>query len=230
MRWADLDELSHVNNVVYLDYASEARAVHVAAGELADRSARSISVEFLRPLLLSRRPVVVESVDDGTELVQVIRPAGSSGVFARVTWSGSADPQAPVAAGGHSHDIRMRLSDLGPDGTASVRSLFEVVQEARVASLGALRAAASNGTTQRFVVARIDLHLGEPVPWRREPYAGRSVVTRVGRSSFTVSTLLEEGRLGSAEAVMVGFDLTTQRSRVLEDAELAVLSAQLSPR
>ena len=26
MRWADIDQLNHVNNVVYVDYAMEARA------------------------------------------------------------------------------------------------------------------------------------------------------------------------------------------------------------
>ena len=82
MRWADLDELSHVNNVTYLDYAHEARAVHVAAGELADRAVGAVSVEFLRPLLLSRTPLHVTSSDDGVRLVQEIGPATSTSAWA----------------------------------------------------------------------------------------------------------------------------------------------------
>ncbi len=229
MRWADLDELSHVNNVVYLDYATEARAAHIRNGELDDRPVRTVEVEFLRPMLLSRRPVLVESSDDGVRLVQDVRPSGSSSAFARVTWSDEAGAEPTVAAGGHRHDVRVRLSDLGTDGNASVRALFELVQETRVSSFGPLRASVADPTTQRLVVARIDLRLGDPVPWRPEAYEGRSVVTRVGRSSFSVTTLFEEGRLGSAEAVMVAFDLTTQRSRVLQEAEREVLLHEVSP-
>jgi hypothetical protein len=53
-------------------------------------------------------------------------------------------------------------------------------------------------------------------------------VTHVGRSSFRLTTLFDEGRLGRADAVLVGFDLSTQRSRVLEDQERAVLLEQVS--
>ena len=41
MRWADLDSLNHVNNVVYLDYAAESRAILVEDGS---------TVEYGQPL------------------------------------------------------------------------------------------------------------------------------------------------------------------------------------
>lgn len=227
MRWADLDELSHVNNVVYLDYASEARAVHVAAGELADRTARSISVEFLRPLLLSRTPLRVTSTDDGSRLVQEIAPATSAAPFARVTWSDAPAPDGDVPGGGEGYDVAVRRSDVGTGDVATPIAVFEYAQEARIASVARVRGA---GGAARFVVAQVDLTLGEPFAWQREPYPARTVVTRVGRSSFTVTTLFDEGRLGRADAVLVGFDLQAQRSRVLDDDERAVLTEQLSPR
>lgn len=227
MRWADLDELSHVNNVVYLDYASEARAVHVAAGELADRPARSISVEFLRPLLLSRTPLRVTSTDDGSRLVQEIAPATSASPFARVTWSDALAPEGDVPGGGEGYDVAVRRSDLGTGDVATPIAVFEYAQEARIASVARVRGAGGAG---RFVVAQVDLTLGEPFGWQREPHPARTVVTRVGRSSFTVTTLFDEGRRGRADAVLVGFDLQAQRSRVLDDDERAALSEQLSPR
>lgn len=233
MRWADLDELSHVNNVVYLDYASEARAVHVAAGDLRDRAVRAVSVEFLRPLLLSRTPLRVASSDDGARLVQEIAPVTSTSPFARVTWSGpdtdlgagEVDPGVP--GGGEPYEVAVRRSDLGPGDVATPIAVFEYAQEARIASVARVRGVGGAG---RFVVAQVDLTLGEPFAWQRESYPARTVVTRVGRSSFTVSTLFDEGRRGRADAVLVGFDLQAQRSRVLDDDERAALAEQVSPR
>lgn len=227
MRWADLDELSHVNNVVYLDYACEARAVHVAAGDLVDRTVRTVSVEFLRPLLLSRTPLRVTSSDDGTRLVQEIAPATSTSPFARVTWSDAPAPGSEVPGGGEGYPVSVRRSDLGRGDVATPIAVFEYAQEARIASVARVRGAGGAG---RFVVAQVDLTLGEPFTWQREPYPARTVVTRMGRSSFTVTTLFDEGRRGRADAVLVAFDLQTQRSRVLDDDERATLSEQLSPR
>lgn len=227
MRWADLDELSHVNNVVYLDYAREARAVHVRGGDLEDRPVGAVGVEFLRPLLLSRTPLQVRSTDDGERLVQEIGPATSRTPFARVTW-GAADPsQEPAPAGGEPYDVRVRVADLGVDGTVSTTKVFEYAQEARIQTVGRLRSLAERGAA-RFVVARVDLTLGEAFAWRLEPYPARTAVTHVGRSSFRLTTLFDDGRHGRADAVLVGFDLATQRSRVLEDAERAALLEQVS--
>ena len=69
MRWADLDSLNHVNNVVYVDYAMEARGRLVDDGVLgAGQTIRRLRVDFLRPLLLSSKPVLVRSTIDADVL------------------------------------------------------------------------------------------------------------------------------------------------------------------
>ncbi|MCO7240338.1 MULTISPECIES: acyl-ACP thioesterase domain-containing protein [unclassified Aeromicrobium] len=227
MRWADLDQLGHVNNVTYVDYAAEARAVHVADGDLQDRPARTVSVEYLRPLLLSSTPVRVTSADDGDRLVQEIAPATATTPFARATWHDEPLPDLDLdlAAAGEFYDLRVRRSDLGPDGDVTVEALFEFAQEARIVSVVRVAGTAGSG---RYVVARVDVRRGDPFTWGAATTRARSVVTRVGRSSFTVTTLFDDGRQGRADAVLVGFDLETQTSRVLGPEERAVLEAQLS--
>jgi acyl-CoA thioester hydrolase len=69
LRWADMDSLGHVNNVVYVDYLQEARvdmlAVHapVSGGE---RLAEGVvvvrhEVEFVLPLVFRFEPVRIET-------------------------------------------------------------------------------------------------------------------------------------------------------------------------
>ena len=68
LRWADMDQLGHVNNVTYVDYLQEARVdmlrVHpptsggeaLAAGVVVVRH----EVRYLHPLVFRRRPVSIE--------------------------------------------------------------------------------------------------------------------------------------------------------------------------
>jgi acyl-CoA thioester hydrolase len=69
LRWADMDSLGHVNNVVYVDYLQEARVdmlrVHapVSGGEQLAEGVVVVrhEVEFVRPLVFRPEPVRVES-------------------------------------------------------------------------------------------------------------------------------------------------------------------------
>jgi acyl-CoA thioester hydrolase len=69
LRWADMDSLGHVNNVVYVDYLQEARVdmlrVHAPAqgGEELAEGVVVVrhEVEFVRPLVFRPEPVRVES-------------------------------------------------------------------------------------------------------------------------------------------------------------------------
>jgi acyl-CoA thioester hydrolase len=220
MRWADLDSLNHVNNVVYLDYAAESRALLVEDGLVAaDQPVARIAVDFLRPLLLSSRPVLVVSTRDDDELVQEIRSAGSDAVFARITTSFG--PPASVAvqeASEASLPIRVRRSDLDLAGAVSPTQTFELFQESRILFLSRQLSTMSAG---RFVVGRVEVVFARPIRWRAEPYRTHAWVSRVGTSSFTVESQLvdESGVLTQCRSVLVGFDLESQRSRSLSDSE-----------
>jgi acyl-CoA thioester hydrolase len=69
LRWADMDSLGHVNNVVYVDYLQEARVdmfrVHAPAsgGEALAEGVVVVrhEVEFVRPLVFRFEPVRIET-------------------------------------------------------------------------------------------------------------------------------------------------------------------------
>jgi len=69
MRWADMDTLGHVNNVVYVDYLQESRvdmlSVHAPAtgGEELAEGVVVVrhEVEFLAPLVFRPEPIRIES-------------------------------------------------------------------------------------------------------------------------------------------------------------------------
>ncbi len=226
MRWADLDSLNHVNNVVYLDYAAEARAVLVDEG-LVDSGAEivSMSVRFLRPMRLGRTPVVVTSTADGTTLVQQIGidSDGSSAVFAEVTTILGEREQiasrddVPVAS------LNVRRSDLDPVGAVTPTKVFELFQEARVLHISTHLAAMSPGS---FVVGTSTVTFRAPIGWRAEPYDASVWVSRVGRGSFEMRSELSDGQtvLAGSTTVLVGFDPQTQRSRPFGDQERLELS------
>lgn len=66
MRWADLDQLGHVNNVVYVDYLQEARVDMLRAhGRGPEALAEGLvvvrhEVTYLKPLIFDFRPVSIE--------------------------------------------------------------------------------------------------------------------------------------------------------------------------
>ena len=68
LRWADLDLLGHVNNVVYVDYLQEARVDMIRAHRPAQPDGALIDglvvvrheVQYLRPLTFRFRPVTIE--------------------------------------------------------------------------------------------------------------------------------------------------------------------------
>jgi acyl-CoA thioester hydrolase len=222
MRWADLDQLNHVNNVVYVDYAAEARAQLVDEGLLAaDLPVKRVRVDFLRPLLLSSKPVTVRSSVDGDTLTQEIRSHDGSALFSTVVTE-HGRPERVDDGRGAQLEMRVRRGDVGPDGIVTVPRLFELFQESRIYSFASVIPHRQAG---RFVVGRVELELGEPLAWRPEPYPVQSFISQVGRSSFSSLTRIDRGRYGSATATLVGFDPTTQSSRPLDDDEREALTA-----
>lgn len=222
LRWADLDSLNHVNNVQYLRYAAEARAELLDGGVIEDRRTTRVAVEFLRPIQLGPRPVVVTSRVEHDRLVHQIGIAGASHAFARVTTGhdpvGTADP----AEGVDTIALFLRRLDLDERGVVSPVQIGELLQESRIPYMTSLMA----GQRGSVVLAHLDMRLHAAIPWRREPVESRVWIERLGGSSYTIAAqLCVDGRVAvSSEAVLVGFDTTTQRSRPLTEAERAALS------
>ena len=226
MRWADLDQLNHVNNVVYVDYAMEARAQLVDDGLLAaDLPVRRARVDFKRPLLLSSKPVLVRSSVDGDVLTQEICSPDGSALFSSVVVE-HGTPRPGDDRRGAPQEMHIRRSDVGADGSVGLTRLFELFQEARIFSFGRNL---PNRSAGRFVVGRVELDLGEPLRWRADPYPVQAHIAHIGRSSFSSTTRIDGGRYGSGTATLVGFDMATQASRRLDEDEREALSVGLLP-
>lgn len=227
MRWADLDSLNHVNNVVYLGYAAESRARLVDDGLLSE-SARigTMSVRFLRPMRLGREPVVVASELDGDTLTQQIclDADDSRTVFAEVVTRHGEPEESVLHRDVHVLPAALRRSDLDASGEVTPTKVFELFQEARVLSVASRMDALRSGS---FVVGTSEVTLHRPIRWRPEPCTAGVWVSRVGRASFEIGAQLsdETGVLASSRSVLVGFDPQTQRSRPFEDEQRAQLAA-----
>ncbi|AXT84427.1 hypothetical protein C6I20_03940 [Aeromicrobium sp. A1-2] len=223
MRWADLDSLNHVNNVVYVDYAVESRAMLIEDGFLPDRPIRRMTVRYVRPLLLSRHPVMIVSTVDGDVLTQEIcvQRDGSRTVFAQVV-TVLGDPQAfeRHEPAGTPYPSRIRRSDLDLTGSVSATKVFELLQESRVLLMTSGPSPIGPG---RFVVGTVDITYVRPIAWRRQPYEIRSWLGRIGDSSLTIESEMSDGDtvLVRATSVLVGFDLPNQRARTVTDEEKA---------
>lgn len=217
MRLSDLDALNHVNNVVYVEYAMEARE---ASGlPEADTRTSTTVVEFKRPILLSRTPINVSTETDAKQIRQEIRVGDGTTVFATVTSElGAADPVEPeVRATERSLSLRYRDARTG---AVNMTRWFELFQETRVDYLSTLVSSMSAG---RFVVARTEVTPIADLAWRAEPLPTRSWIERVGNASITVASqiIAEDSVVAHSRTVLVGFDLAAQSSRTFADEEKA---------
>jgi len=68
LRWADMDQLGHINNVAYVDYLQEARIEMFAAHPELHRGGAGVGLvvvrhelDFVAPLRFRKRPVLVDS-------------------------------------------------------------------------------------------------------------------------------------------------------------------------
>jgi acyl-CoA thioester hydrolase len=231
MRWADLDSLDHVNNVVYLAYAAEGRAGMVADGALAaDLTPVTVTVRFVRPLRLGRRDVVVVSSVDGDVVSQQIAVDGDSErtVFAEVTTHMGVRRAAEPAADVPTEPLRLRRDDLGADGTVTTTKAFELFQEVRVLSISAHVGSMRPG---RFVLGTSSVTFHDDVRWRDQPLRASAWISRIGRGSFEMRSELSHGGAVLAESTtaLVGFDPVRQVSKPFDDDERALLSTLLRP-
>lgn len=227
LRWADLDSLKHVNNVRYIDYALEATGRLVDGGALpGDLPIARMEVDFLHPLLLSRDPIQVRSTVGTGSIGQEIR-AGDV-VAARITTSFGLSVRAEtVVQEAGTHLAQLRRTDLDVAGHVTTAKTFELFQEARILHFSGLMRHESAG---RFVVARLAVDFVRPISWRTEPLPISSWVSKVGNSSLGMGAQIvdADGLLASCDAVLVGFDLATQRSRRFSETERTLLQSVLS--
>ena len=124
----------------------------------------------------------------------------------------------------HTYACHVRFSDVDVYGHVNNVKYFEYFQEARLSFLQPLwQGHSGDGFT--VVLARMDVSYRKPILFRSEPYTVESWVTRVGGSSFDIESEIKDGdtMLAGAHAVLVTFDLKTQRARPLADEERALL-------
>jgi len=130
----------------------------------------------------------------------------------------------------HVYDAHVRFSDVDVYGHVNNVKYFEYYQEARIAFIASL--ADGDVDSIRQVVARIDVDYRRPILFRPEPYAVESWVTRIGTTSYDLSSRIVDGPAGGetysqAEVRLVAYDLAAQRSRPLTDVERSRLEAVL---
>ncbi|MEO6471712.1 MAG: thioesterase family protein [Aeromicrobium sp.] len=228
LRWADLDALNHVNNVRYVDYALEATGQLIADGiHSADLTITRIDVDFLRPMMLSLKPIRVSSVVSGGQIVQEI--CAGDAVFARVTTDfGTRTSRAVDGHEGAVYPAQLRRSDFDSStGVMTPAKLFELFQECRLLYFAELMRA---NVAEGYLVAKIVADFHQPVIWRPQPWPITSWVSKVGNSSIGICAQIADGDtvLAYYDTVLVCFDLETQKSRALTGGEKARLRASLS--
>ena len=232
MRWADMDLLGHVNNVTYLDYVSEARAAAFAGHPLAWASVLRHQVEFVRPLVFRRSPVLVDTwvTDEGDGRVALAHevydepadPGGVRQVYLRT---------ATVLAHHLTDEERVLVEALrGPalqwravsDDPRPRGDTFELVprrsdvderghardgvflEYVQEARINYLMNLHSRGDPwSAVVVARTDIDYLAPLTYRQEPYLVRSWVAHLGTRSFTVRSEVLDGAQSLASSAVV---------------------------
>ncbi|WP_127128900.1 thioesterase family protein [Georgenia sp. SYP-B2076] len=218
VRSNDIDLLNHVSNVVYAEYATDAMAAAARDGLLpAVPRVRQLAIDFLAPIRLADRDVVVESAVDGASVRQsfLVHRDGAPVLAAR-TEIACGPPAAlpPSRPGGQVYEHVVRPSDTDGTGSLTAARAFRLVQEAR----NQLFEPSREPTEADYrVVARTECVLGAPMPWRDEPYLPRSWVDHLGTSSATVVTEVgDEQRVHlRATSVIVSWDHRGRRSRPL---------------
>lgn len=127
----------------------------------------------------------------------------------------------------HLYSCHVRFSDVDVYGHVNNVKYFEYYQEARLAFLASFGREGDDRFT--IVLARMDVDYKRPILFRPEPYQIETKVSRVGSSSFGLSSEIRDGDtlLSTANAVMVTFDAHSQAARPLTDVERELLLRRL---
>ncbi len=129
----------------------------------------------------------------------------------------------------------VRFSDVDVFGHVNNVAYVELFQEARIKTFSELTAGLPDDTPPlSVVVARTELDYLRPVLFRAEPYAVRTRVAEVGRTSFVLASELVDPEapadtavMARARVVVVGFDPEAQRAAAPPPAYVEALRARL---
>jgi acyl-CoA thioester hydrolase len=131
----------------------------------------------------------------------------------------------------HAYECHVRFSDVDVYGHVNNVKYFEYYQEARISFVQSLAGGLFDPeSSNRQVVARIDVDYKRPILFRPEPYAVETWVDRVGTSSYGLGARIVDaaGTVYSTAAVtLVAFDVASGRSRPLSDGERSRLEKAL---
>lgn len=128
-------------------------------------------------------------------------------------------------------EVQVRWGDSDRLGHVNNTKYAEYMQEARILFLKA-KLAPLGGRPGYLVVRKMTIEFLVPVTDQSGPLQIDVVTTHVGTSSFTVRHVIRDNagvECAFGDALMVGFDAATEKSRPLADSERAVLEASLVP-
>jgi len=233
LRWADLDLLGHVNNVTYLDYVEEAREALFEGLPAARAAVSRYQVDFVKPLVFRRTPVLVDSWvtdvgDDQVALAHEVYDAPADGDSERTTYLRAttvlahrltADERAIAEqVTGPAHEWRPLPTEERPAGgvydLTVRRTDLDERGEARAsvffeyfqeARIRYLMDLHTRGERwTQHVIARTDIDYLAPAHHRQEPYSVHSWVGNLGSRSFTIrSEVRDDDRVLASAAVVM---------------------------
>ncbi|MET0998314.1 MAG: thioesterase family protein [Marmoricola sp.] len=232
MRWADMDLLGHVNNVTYLDYVAEAREDLFAGHPAASAPVSRHQVEFAKPLVFRREPVLVDTWvtdigDDSMTLAHEVYDEPADELSTRTVYLRAVsvlDHHPTVAERELAEELRGPALDWRPvpsEQRPAADTYPLTVRRTDIGEQGLVRAGVFFEYVQeariRFlmnlhtrgelwshhVIARTDLDYLAPLHHRQRQCVVDSWVSHLGSRSFTIASEVRDGDLVIARAVVV---------------------------
>ncbi len=248
LRWADMDLLGHVNNVTYLDYVTEAREALFAGHPVRRATVVSHQVEFVKPLVFRRAPVLVDtwvtdvSSDRVTLAHEVYDAPTQAGAERTVYLRATAvlahrlgDLETNLAEQHRGPALAWRPLNTDHRSTGDVLELpvrRSDLDETGQASAGIFFEYAQEARIRyvmslhtrgeqwsQHVIARTDIDYFAPVTYRREPYSVHSWLAHLGRRSFTILSDVRDGDRLLASAAVVMVTFDLETQGTTEMAE-----------
>jgi acyl-CoA thioester hydrolase len=243
-----MDLLGHVNNVTYLDYVTEARQALFAGHPAATAPVLRHQVDFVKPLVFHREPVLVDTWvtdigDDEVALAHEVydeaageepgrtvylrattvldhRPSDAERAVAEQT-PGPAQPWRPVPREARSRPDVFALAVRRSDIDDRGQARAGVFFEyVQEARIRYLMNLHTRGERwSSHVVARTDIDYLAPLAYRQQPYAVHTRVAHVGTRSFTLCSEVRDDDTVLASAAVVMVTFDPETQRTADMAE-----------